>query len=178
MEAPVQSGKSTVQLHLRLKEACMESSVHAQLMSQMCAPKFAALILRVPAAFADQQEIATAVIATIAHADKMAAICGPSAAADLMLSLAEKTLETATAERYSQQGEAVRILLAMFAHAHSMARTVGEAAEEILAVVRPLADQPLAGTAAEVARLVKERDRAIARIRDISHSVFMRRLLR
>jgi hypothetical protein len=145
-------------------------------MSQLCAPRFAALILRVPAQFPGQNDLARRVIGTISHADKMATICGPSAAADLMVAVAGMAFHAAAAETYRWQCEAARIVLAMIAHAHSMGRTVSEAREEMLEVVRPLVDQPLAATQDELNSLSAQQATAMARIREISHAAIMNRI--
>lgn len=156
----------------------MDTAIHAQLMAQLCTPRFAELVLQVPVRHAGKGELSRKVINTISHADKMATTCGSLQVSEMMYAIAEKAFSTATAESYDSQGEGARLVIALISHAHLMGRSVAEVSDEMLDLVRPIVAQPLPTRQQDLDDLSAQQNTTNAKIRELAHLTIMERMRR
>lgn len=117
----------------------MHADDFAQQMALLCAPKFAALVLAVPARHKGNADLCRSVVGAISHADKMATLAGPPMA-DIVLELAARFRDEADSSLLTEQETAVRQLVGLAVHAHIMVQTVPAAADEVFSEVRMLTD--------------------------------------
>ncbi len=156
----------------------MDIAVFAQLMAQLCLPRFAELILQVPVRHVGKDELSRKLINTISHADKMAAMPSSAQAKEMIYTVAEKAFNTAVSSTYDLQSEGARVVIALIAHADGMGRIVSEASGEIFDVVRPIVKQPLPAQQQDLDALMAQSNAITSQISRISHRVNMDRMVR
>lgn len=156
----------------------LQMAIHAQMMANLCTAPYAQLILQVMTRHPNTGDVHRQLIAMISYGSQMSRICGTANSHEMIYTVTEKLFNSATISSYAFQDEATRLIIAMVAHATSMARIVSDGAAEIYGTVRPIVDDIMPVNAQDLDRLKERLESARNQISDISHRVQMERLAR
>ena len=145
----------------------MRNQVFAIGMAVHCSPDFARLVLAVTAKHADDN-VQHRLISAITHSSSMADKCHTQPARDVIYRVTERLFNDADAGCYTIQDAAHWEIVREATYAGLMAHNCPNGADEIHALLRPFADEPLPRMPDQRRQLSARLQTAYVAMRDIS----------